>query len=121
MQGLAFYLKEVLSSNIVHSCPALRAKSAFFLSREVLGRVLLPAKGEGNEMAQWLLKTNGNVVCRRTTRPLNKLELSSEIEKRKRNVFDELEQHNGAPLSLPNLQTMKKILIHIRTMLKRIH
>jgi hypothetical protein len=38
--------------------------------KEVLGRVLGPAKGEGNEMAQWILKANGNVVPRRYHRPL---------------------------------------------------
>ena len=36
----------------------------FPMPREVLGRVLGPAKGEGNEMAQWVLKANGNVVPR---------------------------------------------------------
>ena len=35
-------------------------KSLF--NREVLGRVLGPAKGEGNEMAQWTLKVNGKFV-----------------------------------------------------------
>ena len=31
----------------------------FPFNREVLGRVLGPASGEGNEMAQWVLKANG--------------------------------------------------------------
>ena len=35
-------------------------------NREVLGRVLGPACGEGNEMAQWVLKANGRVVPRRS-------------------------------------------------------
>jgi hypothetical protein len=38
----------------------------FPFNREVLGRVLGPARGEGNEMAQWVLKANGNVVPRRS-------------------------------------------------------
>ena len=42
----------------------------FPFNREVLGRVLGPASGEGNEIAQWVLKANGNVVPRRTLRPL---------------------------------------------------
>jgi hypothetical protein len=46
-----------------------RLNEYFFM--EVLGRVLGPAKGKGNEMAQWLLKANGNVVPRRTLRPLH--------------------------------------------------
>ncbi len=37
-------------------------KNKFPCNKEVLGRVLGPAKGEGNEMAQWILKANGNVV-----------------------------------------------------------
>ena len=36
--------------------------AAFPHNREVLGRVLGPACGEGNEMAQWVLKANGKVV-----------------------------------------------------------
>jgi hypothetical protein len=51
---------------------------------------LLPAKGEGNEMAQWILKANGRVVPRRTARPLAVAELHSEVEKKKRKVFDGL-------------------------------
>ena len=35
---------------------------AFPYSKEILGRVLGPSKGEGNEMAQWILKANGNDV-----------------------------------------------------------
>ena len=41
-------------------------------------------------MAQWVLKANGNVVPRRTTRPLNVDELHSEIEIKKRQTFDTL-------------------------------
>ena len=36
--------------------------SAFPTNREVLGRVLGPARGEGNVMCQWVLKANGRVV-----------------------------------------------------------
>ena len=38
----------------------------FPFNKEVLGRVLGPACGTGNEMAQWILKSNGQVVPRRT-------------------------------------------------------
>jgi hypothetical protein len=62
----------------------------FPFNKEVLGRVLGPAKGEGNEMAQWILKANGRVVPRRTARPLAVAELHSEVEKKKRKVFDGL-------------------------------
>ena len=36
--------------------------TAFPHNGEVLGRVLGPARGEGNDMAQWVLKANGRVV-----------------------------------------------------------
>ena len=71
-------------------CYFREQKSPFPLAQEVLGLVLVPAKGEGYEMEQWVLKANGNVVPRCTTRPLNTSELSSETENRKRNFFDEL-------------------------------
>lgn len=64
-------------------------KVAFPNTKEVLGRVLGPAKGEGNEMAQWVLQANGNVVPRRTVRPINTAEIHSEVEKTKRQKFDE--------------------------------
>ena len=62
----------------------------FPFNREVLGRVLGPAKGEGNEMAQWILKANGNVVPLRSSRPLKTDEVHSEKEQAKRKVFDDL-------------------------------
>ena len=70
------------------------------MKREVLGRVLGPAKGEGNEMAQWVLKANGNVVPRRTVRPLKASEISSETEQAKRKIFDDLiKTRHGTSLS----------------------
>ena len=38
----------------------------FTYNQEVLGRILGPAKNEGNEIAQWILKLNDKVVPRRT-------------------------------------------------------
>ena len=38
--------------------------TAFPHNCEVLGRVLGPTRGEGNEMTQWVLKANGQVVPR---------------------------------------------------------
>lgn len=43
-------------------CYFREQKLKFPFNREVLGRILGPAKGEGNEMAQWILKGNGRVV-----------------------------------------------------------
>ena len=62
----------------------------FPYNREILGRVLGPSRGEGNEMSQWVLKSNGKVVPRRTLRPLKPEELRSETETKKRNLFDKL-------------------------------
>ena len=67
--------------------------SMFPFPKEVLGQCVGPAKGEGNEMAQWILKANGNVVPRRSVRPLSKSELMSEMEIKKRQLFDELIRH----------------------------
>ena len=65
-------------------------KSRSPYNQEILGKVLGPAKGEGNEMTQWVLKANGRVIPRRSCRPLSTAELHSEIEKRKRSCFDKL-------------------------------
>jgi hypothetical protein len=74
----------------------------FPFNREVLGRVLGPAKGEGNDMAQWILKANGNVVPRRTLRPLNTAELHSITEAKKRQIYDALiERRWGTSMSAP--------------------
>jgi hypothetical protein len=74
----------------------------FPFNREVLGRVLGQAKGEGNDMAQWILKANGNVLPRRTLRPLNTAELHSVTEAKKRTVFDALiEGRWGTAMSAP--------------------
>ena len=74
----------------------------FPYNREVLGRVLGPARGEGNEMAQWVLKANGNVVPRRSLRPLQVAEIHSPVEAKKRKVFDELiERRWGTSISPP--------------------
>ena len=74
----------------------------FPFNQEVLGRVLGPAKGKGNEMAQWILKANGNVVPRQTVRPLNVAEKNSDIELNKRKIFDSLiERRWGNPIMPP--------------------
>jgi hypothetical protein len=68
----------------------------------VLGRVLGPAKGEGNEMAQWILKANGNAVPRRSSRPLKVDEIHSATELKKRTIFDGLiERRWGTSINPP--------------------
>jgi hypothetical protein len=68
--------------------------------------VLGPARGEGNQMCQWVLKGNGKVVPRRSVRPLNPSEIHSVVEIRKRKFFDELiERRHGT--SINPLKPMK--------------
>ena len=64
--------------------------SKFTFAKEVFGRVLGPATGEGNEMSQYILKANGRVVHRRTVRPLRIDEKHCPNEQKRRNLFDEL-------------------------------
>ena len=67
-----------------------------------LGRVLGPCKNEGNEMAQHILKINGQVVPRRTTKPLTKKEWESKSEDNKRASFDAATKSKfGDSISLP--------------------
>ena len=83
-------------------------KAKFPYQREVLGRVLGPARGEGNEMAQWVLKANGYVVPRRTIRPLKPEEVRSEEEAKKRAIFDALvEKKHGSSLIHPEKRKSK--------------
>lgn len=78
-------------------------------NQEVLGRVLGPARGEGNDMAQWVLKANGNVVPRRSVRALHTAELHSPSEVKKRQVFDELiERRWGTSIYPPKPNQISK-------------
>ena len=82
--------------------------AAFPNNKEVLGRVLGPARGAGNEMAQWILKVNGRVVPRRSLRPLKVDEIRSPVEIKKREVFDELIKRRwGTPMTPRNTQQPK--------------
>jgi hypothetical protein len=61
-----------------------------------------PARGEGNEMCQYILKANGKVVPRRSVKPLQKAEIHSPSELKKRQVFDELiERRHGTSINPP--------------------
>ena len=71
-------------------CYFREQKAKFPFNKEILGRNLGPAKGAGNEMCQWILKANGQVVPRRTVRPLRTDEIYADHEIRKRQIFDEL-------------------------------
>ena len=83
-------------------CYFREQKERFPFNREILGRVLGPALGQGNEMCQWLLKANGNVVPRRSLRPLRVDELHSKMEQKKRDTFDALiERRWGTSITPP--------------------
>ena len=60
-------------------------------------------------MSQWILKGNGNVVARRSARPLHTAELHSPIEVKKRKVFDELiERRLGTSINPPKPEPTSK-------------
>ena len=71
--------------------------AAFPNHREVLGRVLGPARGSGNEMAQWVLKSNGQVVPRRTLRPIRDEEKRNSIVMQQQSDFDEFIKRRWNP------------------------
>jgi hypothetical protein len=86
-------------------CYYREQKAKFPFNREVLGRVLGPANGEGNEMAQWIIKPNGNVVPCRTVRPLQVDEVHSPTEIKEREIFDELiERRWGTSINWPKVK-----------------
>ena len=88
-------------------CCHCENSNKFTFNREVLGQVLGPAMGAGNEMAQWALKANGNAVPQCIIRPLQDDETNSESEKQKQDVFDELiERRWGAAIN-PLTQSSK--------------
>ena len=64
--------------------------AAFPHQKEVLGRVLGPASGDGNEMCQWVLKSNGRVVPRQSVSPLQAAELHSPQQVKLHSDFDAL-------------------------------
>ena len=70
---------------------------------KVLARALGPAINSANEMAQWMLKINGQIVPRRTARPLTDEELASPVEQRKRDIFDKaIRDQMGTSMFQPN-------------------
>ena len=76
--------------------------AAFPQQKEVLGRVLGPARGEGNEMCQWVLKANGKVVPRHTVRPLQTAEIHSPAQIKLHCNFDALiERRHGSAINPP--------------------
>ena len=76
--------------------------AAFPQQKEVLGRVLGPAHGEGNEMCQWVLKANGKVMPRCTVQPLQTAEIHSPAQIKLHCNFDPLiERRHGSAINPP--------------------
>ena len=78
--------------------------------KDVLGKVLGPAKKHGNEMTQWILKENGRVVPRRTLVKLTPAQMNNVTEQNKRNNFDNtIKGLLGDSMNLPpsNIKAIK--------------
>ena len=74
----------------------------FPLGHEVLGQVLVPARGAGNKMAQLIIKENGLVVPWRMLQQLQVDEVHSTQELKKKQVFNSMIKRIwGTSLSLP--------------------
>ena len=73
-----------------------------------MGRCFGPAKNKGNEMSQWVLKQNGQILPRKTMRKLTRDELVRELEIKKRNGFDaEIKIRYGDQFTLPTRTRVK--------------
>ena len=62
--------------------------AAFPVSNEMLGRCLGPADNFGNEMTQNVLTRDGEIIPRRTLRPLTKIEMDDPAKMKDRESFD---------------------------------
>ena len=83
-------------------------KAEFPFPKESLGQVLGPARGTGNEMCQWVLKNNGQVVARCICRPLTVAEKHSPTEQQKHEIFDNLiGEELGDSINLPKIPFKK--------------
>ena len=83
-------------------CYYCEQTDAFPHNHEVLGRLLGPAQGEGNEIAQLILKANRRVVPRQSLQLLMTVERHSLVEEKKRNVFNALiERSMGTSINPP--------------------
>ena len=80
----------------------------FPFNQEVLGWVLGPAQGEVNEMAQWILKANGNVVPQHSHRPLQVAKINSPMAAKKHKWFDSLIERTWGTSMVPPKQNTGK-------------
>ena len=87
-------------------------KAQFPQQKSELGRCLGPTKNEGNEMCQWVLQQNGQVVPRRTLRRLKPEEISptNVSEANKRAAFDaEIKRRLGDSIVKPPPLQMRRM------------
>ena len=87
-------------------------KAQFPRQKSELGRCLGPTKNEGNEMCQWVLQQNGQVVPRRTLRRLKPEEISptNVSEANKRAAFDaEIKKRLGDSIVKPPPRRMRRM------------
>ena len=84
--------------------------AAFPKQKEVLGRVLGLAHGEGNEMCQWVLKANGKVMPRCTVWPLQAAEIHSPAQIKLHCNFDPLiERRPGSAINLTEICPSRRV------------
>ena len=77
--------------------------------RWCLGRALGPTKNVGNKMCQWILKTNGEIVARRTVRHLNAgEEVNPAFEVEKSEMMTYIYQRYGSPFRHKNVQPRRQ-------------
>ena len=67
----------------------------FNFSKEALSRVLELSKGEANEMSQWVLKENGDIVPRRMICLLYSVYFYSSTKVKKEELFCGLVKRDG--------------------------
>ena len=71
-------------------------------NREIFGRVLDLASGEGNKMSQWVLKANGEVIPKRSVRPLKLNELHCATNLKQRETFNSLIERRYGDITTPS-------------------
>eukprot|EP00957_Ditylum_brightwellii_P126095 9612311-Ditylum_brightwellii.AAC.1 len=99
LTGEEIYLSNLCTFEWYEWCYFREQKMSFPFNKEVLGCILGPTKGEGNEMAQWVMKGNANVVPHQTSRSLNVAELNSETKIRSHKNFNlMIERRWGLPI-----------------------
>ena len=89
-------------------CYYRKQKECFIFNREVFGRILGPATGAGNDMAQWILNSNGYIVPRRTLLTLHVYEIYIPEEQRKQKCVGALiERRWGTYINPPLVSTTR--------------